>query len=194
MTHPFHAIPPRLLDVVELAQPLATLEPQIYAWASESGTSVYTQSQLRRLKDLAHGFRDQAGVEGFATDLYLALGALTAQERRPADGWMGYVRHWELKRLQVRLSSGDKTDFTRLRELEIQVGGILLNDPSCPLVLLIPQPDGNWIQAGWELLIELAGSPFGPNRHQLPILRQHVVPLDLVVQATSPKDCVAVPA
>jgi hypothetical protein len=186
-------IPPRILDAINLASPLSVVEGQIYAWASGSGTSVYTFEQLKRLRDIARGADFDDATQNFAADLYLALGTITALQRRPADGWMGYVRQWELDRLSVRVSKNDKTDFSRLRELEIRLGGILLNDASCPLVLLLPQPTGTWIQAGWECLIEIAGSPLGPNRNSLPILRQHVVPFDIVTHA-SPRESTPVPA
>lgn len=171
----------RLLDVVpNLAAPCDRVEPEIFSWASSLGLgAVYTRAQFDRLAeqarlsgDLGESYRQRQ------MDFKLAAGTLTALDRRPANGWDGYLEIWTAQRLTHRLKVYDKTDFSRLRELEIRIGGILLNDRSMPLVLILPQPTGSYLQMGWESVVELDTSPFAPNRRQARVLREHLLPID----------------
>ncbi len=169
---------PRLLNAVELAQPLSTLEPAIFRWASGRGTAVFDEAQLKsmyereRVLAMTHGL-----VRDHVHDLYLAMGALNAARRRLPGGFRAYAELWEITRVVQRVSKGDKTDFSRLRELEVRVGGILLNDRACPLTLLVPQADRTWITLGFESVIHFASSPLsgGPIP---PVLRTHVPPTE----------------
>lgn len=174
----FHAVP-RLLHTVELAQPRASLQHDVFAWAATAGAAIYTQEQFNRFVDQAKAASTaDSRLDPLVHDLYLAQGALTASQRRPARGWEGYLAEWESRRIGCRIKASSKTDFSRLRELEIAVGGILLRNRGCPLCLVIPQEAGTWIQMGWEAVTEVGGNPFAADAAQLPILRYHEVPME----------------
>jgi len=174
----------RLLDIVpNLAAPLEIVEPQIFAWASSLGAgAVYTRDQFTRHAETARLVGDLAVDKEVCRqrqmDFRLAAGTLTSLDRRPANGWDDYLELWTAQRLTHRLKVYEKSDFTRLRELEIRIGGILLNNQSMPLVLILPQPTGSYIQLGFETMVELDTSPFASNRRQARVLREHLLPLD----------------
>ena len=90
----------------------------------------------------------------------------------------GYLDIWSAQRLTHRMKVYDKTDFSRLRELEIRIGGILLNDRSMPLVLILPQPTGTYLMMGWESVVEMDTSPFAPDRRKARVLREHLLPIE----------------
>lgn len=172
---------PRLLDTIpRLAAPLDRIEPEIFGWASQLGLgTVYTRAQFDRLAEQARlqGDLSEAHLQR-QMDFKLAAGTLTALERRPADGWEGYLDIWAAQRLTHRMKVYDKTDFSRLRELEIRIGGILLNDRSMPLVLILPQPTGTYLMMGWESVVEMDTSPFAPDRRKARVLREHLLPIE----------------
>lgn len=166
----------RLLSCVQLAQPVDSLRHAIYAWASGiEGNAVYTPVQFERLRTHAAAAHRASPEDKDAAhlnhDFHLACGALSALEKRPPGGWSEYVQAFTNHRLSLRIRS--ISEFSLLRNLEVQVGGILLNDRACPLVLILPQPGGTWIQMGWESVIELADSPFESPAADKRILRAH---------------------
>jgi len=179
MSTPCPVVVPRLLDAVPtLAAPIERVEPEIFAWASTLGLGVvYSRTQFERLLDVA---RPKSAVTDMERrrfmDLRFAAGTLTALDRRPPTGWEGYLDIWTGLRLANRLKVYEKSDFSRLRELEERVGGILLNDRAMPLVLILPQPGGSYVQMGWESVVELESSPFLAGRRSARVLREHLVP------------------
>ena len=169
---------PRLLDHVRLAQPLEEAKAAIFAWAGCLGLGAfYTYEQLETLSVKAEAMGSTEG--GYLSmDVRVARGTITALERRPRDGWEGYVRIWNELRVKERTGKQDITDFARLRELEGRCGGILLNNRACPLMLILPQPDGTWVQMGWESMVQLDRSPLAANRDQAQILQEIVLPAE----------------
>lgn len=166
----------RLDDVVDLAQPSTLLFPAIAQWVSEViGHTVYTFEQLVSLHDRCkREVLDAARPGWHLTDLYCAVGALRAHKFRPRDGWQGYIDAFERKRVVQRISKDDKTDFSRLRELEIEVGGILINDRACPFLLICPQPDHTWLTMGFESLMLFSQSPLRGKHGKQSLIRSHV--------------------
>lgn len=169
----------RLIDQVNLAQPLVQLEPQVFAWAAETfGQSVYSLQQLISLYD-KHRYGDEDRPRWHAMDLYFGVGAIKALQRRPPTGWPGYIEAFERKRVVQRLRSNDTTDFSRLRELEIELGGILLSDRACPFVLVCPQPDNTWLTVGFESLMLFSQSPMRGTHGKEALVRSHIpTPVD----------------
>jgi len=165
--------PPPLLDTVDLAQPLEAARRAVYLWAGQSGQAVFDVAQLEHL---GHRFAAGHAAHGASgdRDIQVAIGALQGLERRPEQGFAGYVEVWEAQRLSNQVFN--KGDFGRLRELRVQLGGILLNSPSEPFVLLLPQPDGSWVQMGWEAVLQFDGSPLGADRERLHLLAEHQLP------------------
>jgi hypothetical protein len=172
---------PRLLDLIpNLAQPLETIQHEIFSWATQQGLgTIYTRAQFDRLAERARLESDLDEARRQRNmDFRLASGTLTALERRPVEGWEGYLEIWNAQRLTHRMKVFEKTDFSRLRELEIRIGGILLNDRSMPLVLILPQPTGTYLVMGWESVVELGVSPFSPDRHGVKPIREHLLPIE----------------
>ncbi len=167
---------PNLLAAVNLAQPLAELEPKIFAWAAALGYgSVYTRAQYERTHaDLVR--RAAAGeqnIRPFLSAFYLASGALTARERQPAGGWDAYVAQWESLRLLGRVQM--------FKALQAKFGGIVLNSIQNPVLMLIPQSDGTWVKMGWDSVTLHASSPLVHAEIAPPAIRKHgfqTVPAD----------------
>lgn len=159
---------PNLLAVVNLAQPLSALEADIYVWAASLGYgSVYTRAQLDRIQaDLQRRVAEgEANVRQVLSAFQLAMGALTAKERQPAQGWDDYVAHWEQCRLLGRVQM--------FKALEKKFGGIVLNSIQNPMLQLIPMADGNWIKMGWDSVTMHASSPFVNADALPPATRRH---------------------
>ena len=172
--------PSRLLaSGVEFAQPRDRLWDALCAWASQTGQSIYTEQQLERLRHDA----DAARMPYLAQDIQIAFDSLQALDRRPPNGWHGYVAAWETQRASNAIFR--RGEYGLLRDLQAQLGGILLNSRAQPFVLILPQPGGTYVQIGWMTLSELSVSPFGPQRHQAVILREHVLPEPAVSRPTS---------
>lgn len=173
--------PPRLLKSgIEFAQPRDRLWDALCAWAGQSGRAVYTEEQLQRLQ------RDAAvaGLEYLALDVQIAFDALSALDQRPAEGWAGYIAAWETERATNAIFR--RGAMYLLRGLHAKLGGILLNSRANPFVLILPQPTGTYVQMGWQHIAELSVSPFGPERHEAVILREHAFPEMTESRATLP--------
>ena len=171
----------RLLDAVpRLARPLDQVERDIYSWAGGLGLGpVYVREQFLKMFEVVKSSREQSIEHKYRQlDFQLAHGTLTALEHRPVSGWEGYLEQWTLVRLEHRLAVYGKGEFTRLRELEKRLGGILLNDRAMPMVLVLPQPSGTYVQMGWESIVELDTSPFSPERRQAKVIREHLLPVE----------------
>lgn len=162
----------RLLPAVQFARPLAAVLPDVLAWASSTGRSVYTAQQLRELHAEVKQQADRTSpeVKHFEQDLFLAVGGLKALEIHPDPAWETYLDFWQTRRLQHRLEDGSPLS-ARLRDFHDRFGGLLFNNLTLPLGLLIPQPSGLWVHVGYDLLAEVIGDPFGPDRDNLPIAR-----------------------
>lgn len=160
----------RLLKTVRLAQPRDVLLRQIFAWASGVGMSIFSVEQLRELQRIAvSGAHPE--LQNVASDIELGLDAVAALEKAPADGWPGYIREWESQIITDRLFT--RGSYGQLRSLQERLGGILLASRARPFVLMIPQPDGTWVQCGWETVIHLADCPLTNNTKELRILAEH---------------------
>lgn len=171
--------PPRLLKSgIEFAQPRDRLWDALCGWAGQSGRAIYTEEQMQRL------LRDatDAKLEYLALDIQIAFDALSALDKRPEEGWSGYVAAWETERATNAIFR--RAEFGLLRGLHAKIGGVLLNSRALPFVLIIPQPTGTYIQMGFQAISELSVSPFGPERHEAVILRQHTLPDSSQVRAT----------
>ena len=154
--------PPRLLSTVNFAQPRDIVEREVLTWATHcQASSVYTIEQLRRLRDRFGDAPNTRAID-FARDIEIAFNMLDAHDRRPADGWSGYFKSWEMAFHTNHAFNGNR--FGRLRGLYREFGGLLLNDVACPLLLVLPQPGGTWVQMGEQAMIERDTSPFGPDR------------------------------
>jgi hypothetical protein len=163
--------PVRLLKSgVEFAQPRDRLWEALCAWASQSGRAVYSEEQLQRL----HRDATNAGLDYLSLDIQIGFDALAALDLRPSDGWAGYLAAWETERAANAIFRIG--EFSLLRGLNAKIGGILLNSRALPFVLILPQPTGTYIQMGFHSISELSVSPFGPQRNQAVILREHQVP------------------
>lgn len=172
--------PPRLLKSgVDFAQSRDRLWDALCGWAGQSGRAIYTEDQLQRLqRDAA-----DAKLEFLVLDIQIAFDALAALDNRPKEGWAGYVAAWETERATNAIFR--RGEFGLLRGLHAKLGGILLNSRALPFVLILPQPTGTYIQMGWQHIAELSVSPFGPDRHEAVILREHALPDSTESRATS---------
>lgn len=178
MTHPISAESapqclPRLLSTVDLAQPLHTLEPLLLRWASASGWILKT---VDAFEALAKAMEQQPALssEDTTLDLRLAVDAWQALRRRPPSGFLGYVMIWQSRMSTQRaLGVGDEG---RLRALQHQLGGILLDGKAAPYILLCPQPDGTWMQMGFESVVLLDRSPLDEQRKRARVVRIHQLP------------------
>jgi len=172
--------PTRLLKSgVDFAQSRDRLWQDLCAWAGQSGRAVYSEDQLQRLqRDAA-----EAKLEFLALDIQIGFDALSALDLRPSEGWAGYIAAWETERATNAIFR--RGEFGLLRGLHAKIGGILLNSRALPFVLILPQPTGTYIQMGFMSIAELSVSPFGPDRHEAVILRQHELPESPKVRATS---------
>lgn len=165
-----------LTDVPNLARPLRELEADIFRWAStqemgECSTREQFERQYQQLIKARVGINSRRIL-----DYEIARGSLRALELRPASGWDGYVEQWTVVRLEHQMTSPQKPGLVRLRALEERIGGILLDSRRIPLMLVLPQPGGTYIQMGWESIVELDTSPFDARRNLGNVLREHLLP------------------
>lgn len=167
-----------LATVPNLAKPLEVVRGEIHQWASKQGFgAVYSQEQFeaicQRVKD---GHTNKTVSFDTKTDFDIARGTLRGLELQPKGGWGEYIEQWTVVRLEHRLKVYRKPEYTRLRTLEERVGGVLLGSTMVPLVLIVPQPTGTYIQMGWDSVVELDRSPFGRDRGNAVTLREHLLP------------------
>lgn len=159
-----------------LAQPLNDLEAAICGWATQLGHgTIYNAQQFERLCAMAQA----GGVnEDIRWDLGVAHGALRALRLRPVNGWDGYLEIWSLVKLEHAIKVYHKAPHARIRTLEERLGGIAIGSRSVPLMLVLPQPQGTYVQMGWDSVTEVDRSPLGNDRDNARVLRDYVVPED----------------
>ncbi|MCB1745376.1 MAG: hypothetical protein KDK91_33730 [Gammaproteobacteria bacterium] len=168
--------PKRFVEAVNCAQPLNQLQSDVFLWASIAfGVSVFTIDQLRALHESARALERSANVAPFvAADTYLAIGALEAIERHLPGGFTAYVEAYERKKLVLNARRERTNEFTLLRELQADLGGMLIPNRVTPFLLAIPQPDGSWIRIGLEAIFQQAQSPFEDDQLGR-VMRVHLI-------------------
>lgn len=168
---------------IDLTMPHVPLEKAIMAWASDQlGRTVFTPQQLSQIAaGLAPG-DDPIRTRRLRSNIDIALGALAARQCEPEGGWEAYCSGWEEVRLQNRL--GMCSEFDRLRHLRDRFGGLLLNGKACPLVLLIPLSNGQWVQMGWVQLALLEDNPLAIESPR--VLAQRQAQEHVIVREPSP--------
>lgn len=160
-----------LIDTITLAQPLDSLKREVFAWvALRLDRTIYSVDQL---SDIHHELTPHQGVpRGLGADIYFALGGLRALERRPADGWAGYVSAHK-RRIALQSLSGQLNSIARLRALSEELGGILINSFSAPFLLICPQPDGTWVTISFESVMLFNQSPLRGTHGKHSLVRSH---------------------
>lgn len=163
---------PALIDSINLAQPLDTLKPEVFDWVQRHlQRAVYSVPQLAKLNEELTP--DRGVPRGVGADVYFALGAIRALERRPADGWNGYVDAHK-RRLAVQALTGRMNTIVRLRDLADELGGILINCYTAPFLLICPQPDRTWITISFESVMLFNQSPLRGTHGKHSLVRSHV--------------------
>lgn len=163
---------PRLINEVELAQPINIFTAELYTWASQSGVPVKT---LRQFVDLKKSYHDSNHPDRFkvAMDFEVALETISALEKAKHHDYAFYENIWRFKFSASLGSQSD--DFAIMRSLQDYFGGILLNSRQEPYLLILPQPDGTYIQMGYESILQLTLNPLGEKRDKNEILQQSYI-------------------
>lgn len=163
---------PRLINEVELAQPLKEFTAELFTWASQSGRPVKT---LRHFVELKKAYHDSEHPDRFkiAMDFAVALETISALEKASHHNYTFYESIWRFKFTASLGSQSD--DFAVMRSLQDYFGGILLDSRQEPYLLILPQPDGTYIQMGYESILQLQYNPLGESRDQNPILQESYI-------------------
>lgn len=185
----------RLLACVELAQPIERFTADLFRWAATLG-----QGEVATIADYQRVHRDlmartgNPNIDKLLTDFYLADGTIKSLQRRPERGFPEYVRRWEQQCSSNKIKRLGHSDYGRLQELEIRLGGILLEDRTAPYVLILPQPAGHFVVMGRTYVSRIDVNPLiapeavrNPSQIHAPVDRDTVDayrdPLTLTVHA-----------
>jgi hypothetical protein len=165
------AVVRRLIAQVQLAQPVEPLRRALCAWAETIGEgSCASMTDFHRIHRAVLARSGNPAIEKLLSDFYIAIGSLAAIERRPPEGFEGYTRLWDQQCSSNRIHRTGKSDFGRLQELEIRLGGVLLANRAEPYTLILPQPDGAFVVMGWQYVAMVDRSPFlDPMVVQFPV-------------------------
>lgn len=151
----------RLLSVVDLAQPIERFNADLFKWASTLGQGEVTStSEFEAVRRHFVARTGNPSVDKLLGDFYIAEGTLKALKRRPERGFPEYVLLWEQQCSSNRIKRLGRDDFGRLQQLEIRLGGVLLDDRSAPYVLILPQPAGHYVVMGYTYVSRLDVNPF----------------------------------
>lgn len=156
---------PRLMNTLELAQPLATFEPALYTWASGSGIRVRSRIDLLTLSNKYAIIGSYPG-EISAIDIGIGLDVLDALAKAaPTD------RHYQVAWRHLLTAAGTDQDnrFLAIIELQQLFGGILLDAVETPHSIIIPRPSGSYILAGHEDFYILNASPLGTKLNDVSV-------------------------
>lgn len=172
---------PRLINEIELAQPLESFRAELFTWASLSGHPIKTLKDFMALRD----HYDQSEHPDRMTiriDFDVALEVIDALSKARAQSFSHYETLWRFKFTASLGSQAD--DFAIMRALQEYFGGILLDGKQTPYLLVIPQPDGTYVQIGYESMLQLSHNPLGEHRSNAQILNSSYIVSQRVIAET----------
>lgn len=158
---------PRLINEIELAQPLDTFRAELFTWASLSGYPIKTLKDFMALRD-RYDQSEHYDRKTILIDFDVALEVIDGLSKSRPQGFSHYETLWRFKFTSSLGSQAD--DFANMRALQEYFGGILLDSKLTPYLLLIPQPDGTYINIGYESILQLSHNPLGEDRAAAQVL------------------------
>lgn len=146
---------PRLMDEVNLAQPLEAFKNHVFAWASGCGLPITEKIHLYQLANqYAITGSQQSDISGI--DVGIALDVMDGLEKAPRFNER-YQAFWSYKMQEAQQAR--KSRFEVIIQIQQFFGGILLDSIETPHALIIPQESGRYIFITHENFYVLSESP-----------------------------------